>query len=481
MIDKDYRYYIHKTKNRKADKAYWHKKYRFRKKHVPWMLTLGCISLLSTGIGLTLYGRELSAYPTSPLIQIDHLILGTITTHQPSPTAGPTAIAPKPRAITPTPELHSWQNITIQKGDNLSRIFSQLGLSPRQVHEVMSLGKPVRPLALLRPGQLLQIAFKGDNDSRRLVALRLNFSPIEYLEVRAKDDKFRAKRISRNIQTRIETVTGTVESSLFKDGLQAGLTNKQIMELTQIFGWDIDFALDLRPGDKFKVLFEEHYLQDKKVQNGPILAAEFSNRGKTFQAIRYADGNGHSAYYTPTGLSMRKAFLRTPVNYSRISSHFNLRRKHPVLNRIRAHKGVDYAAPTGTPVKAAGDGKVVFVGHKGGYGKAVILQHGTKYSTLYGHLSRFKQGLKVGTKITQGEIIAYVGQTGLATGPHLHYEFLVNGVHRNPLTVKLPQANPIPSQLKQDFQRYATKLVAQLDAVDTTTVVLNQSSNPQSK
>lgn len=474
MIDKDYRYYIHKTKNRGA---YWHKKYRHRKKHVPWILTLGCISLLSIGIGLTLYGRELSAYPTRPLTQIDHLTLGTIAARQPLPTQKPAAIAAKPHAI--TPDLHNWQNITIKKGDNLSRIFSRLGLSPRQVHEVMSLGNPVRPLALLRPGQLLQIALKGDNDSRQLAALRLNFSPIEYLEVQAKDDKFQAKRISRNVQTRLETVTGTVENSLFKDGLQAGLTNKQIMELTQIFGWDIDFALDLRSGDNFKVLFEEHYLQDKKVQNGPIVAAEFTNRGKTFRAIRYPDGNGHSAYYTPAGLSMRKAFLRTPVNYSRISSHFNLRRKHPVLNRIRAHKGVDYAAPIGTPVKAAGDGKVVFVGRKGGYGKAVILQHGTKYSTLYGHLSRFKRGLKVGARISQGEVIAYVGQTGLATGPHLHYEFLVNGVHRNPLTVKLPQANPIPSQLQQDFQRHATKLVAQLDAADNTTVVLNQSLNSQ--
>jgi murein DD-endopeptidase MepM/ murein hydrolase activator NlpD len=171
---------------------------------------------------------------------------------------------------------------------------------------------------------------------------------------------------------------------------------------------------------------------------------------------------------------MRKAFLRTPVNYSRISSYFNLQRKHPILNRIRAHKGVDYAAPTGTPIKAAGDGRVAFVGRKGGYGNAIVLQHGIKYSTLYGHLSRFKRGLKIGAKIRQGEIIGYVGQTGLATGPHLHYEFLVNGIHRNPLTVKLPQASPIPAPLRQDFQKIAAKLVAKLDTINATTVVLNQ-------
>lgn len=439
------------------------------------MITSGCISILGAGIGLTLYGREL---PASPLAQIDHLTLTTVASHQQRPLPmtieEPAAtVQKKPQMAAPKPP--TWRNITIKKGDNLSRIFSRLGLSARQVHEVMSLGNPVRSLVRLRPGQLLQIKLEGGKGSRRLTALRLNFSPIEYLEVLAEEDKFEAKRVSRNIETRIETITGSIKSSLSEDGLQAGLTNKQIIELTQIFGWDIDFALDLRPGDNFKVLFEEHYFQNKKLQNGPILAAEFTNHGKTFQAIRYADANGHTGYYTPTGLSMRKAFLRTPVNYARISSHFNLRRKHPVLNRIRAHKGVDYAAPIGTPVKAAGDGKVLFVGRKGGYGKAIVLQHGAKYSTLYGHLSRFKRGLKAGSKIKQGTTIGYVGQTGLATGPHLHYEFLVNGVHRNPLTVKLPQAAPIPQQLKQDFQKHAAKLDAQLDAVDTA-IVLNQSN-----
>lgn len=472
MIDKDYRYYTPKSKNRKA---YWHRKYRHQKKRMPWIITLGCIGILSIGIGLTLYGRELSAYPTHPLIQIDHLTLGTMPSYQqPSPPLileEAAVAAPEPQAA--TPERYAWQNITVKKGDSLSRIFSRLGLGPRQVQEVMSLGEPVRPLAILRPGQLLQIALEGDNASRQLAALRLNFSPIEYLEVRAEADKLQASRVSRDFEAQTETITGTITRSLFEDGRQAGLSHKQIMQLTQIFSWDIDFVLDLRAGDSFKIIFEEHYFQDKKVQNGPILAAEFTNRGKTFRAIRYSNADGHADYYTPAGLSMRKAFLRTPVNYSRISSHFNLQRKHPILNRIRAHKGVDYAAPTGTPVKAAGDGKVIFLGHKGGYGKTIVLQHGTKYSTLYGHLSGFKRGLKRGSKITQGETIGYVGQTGLATGPHLHYEFLVNGVHRNPLTVELPQANPIPSQLKPGFQQYAAELAEQLDAVGTTTVVLN--------
>jgi murein DD-endopeptidase MepM/ murein hydrolase activator NlpD len=472
MIDKDYRYYIQNAKRRKA---YWRKKYRAKKKYKHWVITLGCISVLSMGIGLALYGRELPTYPTHPLIQTEHLAMNS---HQQTPTPIPLS-AEKSVVITTEPprsaqEPYAWQNIIIEKGDNLSRTFSQLGLSPHQVYTVMSLGKSVRPLAFLQPGQLLQIALEGDTDNRRLIALRLNFSPISYLEVRAENDGFRAKQVTRDIEAHLETITGTIKSSLFEDGLQAGLTNKQVMDLTQIFGWDIDFALDLRPGDSFKVLFEEHYFQDKKVQNGPIFAAEFTNRGKTFRAIRYTNANGDTNYYTPEGLSMRKAFLRTPVNYSRISSYFNLKRKHPILNRIRAHKGVDYAAPTGTLIKAAGDGKVTFVGRKGGYGNTIVLQHGVKYSTLYGHLSRFKRGLKVGAEVAQGEVIGYVGQTGLATGPHLHYEFLVNGTHRNPLTVKLPQANPIPAPLKQDFQKTAAKLVTKLDAANATTVVLNQ-------
>lgn len=477
MIDKDYR---HRIGNAKDRKAYWRKKYQSKeKKPVRWVIILGAISTLSIGVGLALYGRELPAYPTPPLAQTNHLTSETITSHQhtsmsPSATSERSAITtanPSPRSAQ---KPYTWQNITVEKGDNLSRIFSQLGLSPRQVYAVMSLGESVHSLENLQPGQLLQIAIKGNTDHRQLTALRLNFSPISYLEVRAEEGGLQAKQVTRNVDTHIETITGTIETSLFEDGLQAGLTNRQIIKLTQIFGWDIDFALDLRSKDSFKVLFEERYLQGKKVKNGPILAAEFTNRGKTFRAIRHTDANGNIGYYTPKGLNMRKAFLRTPVNYSRISSYFNLKRKHPILNRIRAHKGVDYAAPIGTPIKAAGDGKVTFVGRKGGYGKAIVLQHGTKYSTLYGHLSAFKRGLKIGMKVEQGEIIGYVGQTGLATGPHLHYEFLVNGIHRDPLTVKLPQANPIPAPLKQKFQTLAARLVGKLEAASKTTVVLNQ-------
>jgi murein DD-endopeptidase MepM/ murein hydrolase activator NlpD len=246
-----------------------------------------------------------------------------------------------------------------------------------------------------------------------------------------------------------------------------------IMELAAIFGWDIDFALDIRRGDHFTVVYQEYYLEGKKVRDGDILAAEFTNQGKSYRAIRYVDADGNAGFYTPEGLSLRKAFLRTPVKFSRISSRFTLHRKHPILNRIRAHKGVDYAAPRGTPIRATGDGKVVFRGRKGGYGRTIVIQHGSKYSTLYGHMSRYNGKVKLGRRVRQGQVIGYVGSSGLATGPHLHYEFRIDGVHRNPLTVKLPVAEPIAKRYRDDFQKLATPLIAQLELLTRSLVARN--------
>jgi murein DD-endopeptidase MepM/ murein hydrolase activator NlpD len=238
-----------------------------------------------------------------------------------------------------------------------------------------------------------------------------------------------------------------------------------IMQLAHIFGWDIDFALNIRNGDSFSVIYQEDYLNGKKLNDGPILAAEFINQGHVYRAIRYTDPTGNSDYYDPSGKSMRKAFLRTPVEFTRISSGFTMGRFHPILNKIRAHKGVDYAAPTGTPIKATGDGKITFRGRKGGYGNVVILQHGARYSTLYGHMSKFRGGLAVGSRVRQGQVIGYVGMTGLATGPHLHYEFRIDGVHRDPLRVKLPGAEPLGNKYRDDFNSKAKALIAKLDLI----------------
>jgi murein DD-endopeptidase MepM/ murein hydrolase activator NlpD len=248
------------------------------------------------------------------------------------------------------------------------------------------------------------------------------------------------------------------------------------MEMAGIFGWDIDFALELRKGDSFKLLYEEHFLDGNKLRNGPILMAEFNNDGKLFKAVRYQTPDGNTSYYDPDdGRNKKRAFIRTPVKFARISSRFTNGRFHPVLKKWRAHRGVDYAAPTGTPIKAAGNGKVIFRGTKGGYGKTVIIQHGTKYTTLYAHLSKYAKSSKKGRTIKQGQIIGYVGKTGLATGPHLHYEFRVNGVHRNPLTVKLPKADPINSKYRKDFDQKTAEIQNTFDLMSSSSPQVAQS------
>ena len=236
------------------------------------------------------------------------------------------------------------------------------------------------------------------------------------------------------------------------------------MELANIFGYDIDFAREIRKGDHFELVYEEKQVDGEKVGTGEILAARFTNRGKEYQAVRYTNKQGITSYYLPNGQSMRKAFIRTPVDFARISSRFSMGRKHPILNKIRAHKGVDYAAPRGTPIKAAGAGKVILAGRKGGYGNTVIIQHGGTYRTLYAHMNGFARGVRNGVAVKQGQVIGYIGTTGLSTGPHLHYEFLVNGVHRDPLSIKLPMADPIAANEKQRFLQQTQPLFAQLES-----------------
>ena len=240
------------------------------------------------------------------------------------------------------------------------------------------------------------------------------------------------------------------------------------MNIAGIFAWDVDFVLDIRRGDSYYVQYEEIWQDDKYVSDGEIIAAEFNNDGRTIQAIRFIDDNQHSEYFTPTGDSVRKAFIRAPVDFTRISSNFNPNRKHPILNQIRAHRGVDYAAPKGTPIKASGDGKVIFRGTKSGYGKTVILQHGGNITTLYAHMSNYVAKVGVGTRVRQGQTIGYVGMTGLATANHLHYEYRLNGVHRNPRTVDLPDAEPIDAQYRDKFMAVAEPILRELEQFKNT-------------
>ena len=375
--------------------------------------------------------------------------------------------------VATTPEAspeYQWITAKVKRGDSLAVIFKRNKLSAVDLHNIMKLGKPTKRLRNLQPGQTFKVMV---DDEHALQALHYDISRLETLVIQRDAGNFVTDYHHKHVEKRTNHAAAMITSSLFEAGRDAGLSIKLTMEMAHIFGWDIDFALDMRKGDHFTLIYEEHFLDGEKVNEGPILAAEFVNQGKSYKAIRYTDASGRSDYYSPKGLSMRKAFLRTPVDFRRISSRFG-KRKHPVLNRIRMHKGVDYAAPRGTPIKASGDGKVIFKGRKGGYGRAVIIQHGGRYRTLYAHMASYRKGIRVGKRVKQGQTIGYVGSSGRATGPHLHYEFRVNGVHRNPLTIRLPNAQPIKAKYKDDFISHAQTMISQITMHKETNIALNQ-------
>ncbi|WP_425434226.1 OapA family protein [Marinobacter zhejiangensis] len=365
------------------------------------------------------------------------------------------------------PQLN-WSDFEIKSGDTLSALFRQAGFNDGLMLSVIHGEGDAGDLQHLYAGETISFA---TNDADELVAINLQRSRLESLKIERGEEGFSGEKVIQEPEIRLTYAEAEIESSLFGAGQRAGLTDKLTMELAGIFGWDIDFVLDIRRGDTFSVVYEELYLDGEKIDNGRILAASFNNDDRELKAVFYTDDDGVSAYYTPDGRSMRKAFLRTPVDFARISSHFNLARRHPVLHRIRAHKGTDYAAGPGTPIRAAGDGKVLLAGRKGGYGNTVVLQHGNNITTLYAHMQGFARGVRTGGRVNQGQVIGYVGSSGLATGPHLHYEFRVNGAPRNPVTVPLPDAEPIPSQEVARFETATQSLLAQLDTYRSTSAI----------
>ncbi|UCC56850.1 MAG: peptidoglycan DD-metalloendopeptidase family protein, partial [Gammaproteobacteria bacterium] len=384
----------------------------------------------------------------------------------------PTELAQEtPEVAEQTPEpAGEWHEVTVKSGNSMDYIFAKLDLPPQQLHAIVSQGGAANNLKKIYPGQKLRFL---TNDHNGLLRLEYQIDKLNSLTIARAGDAFEISTTHRTPERRVTHANGTINSSLYMAAQEAGLPDSLTMELANIFGWDIDFALDIRTGDQFTILYDEKYLDGEKVGTGNILAAEFINGGKVFQAVRYTDQGGKTDYYSLDGKSMRKAFLRTPVDYRRISSKFSLGRKHPILNRIRSHKGVDYAASTGTPIRATGDGKIIYRASKGGYGKTIIIQHGTKYSTLYAHMSRYKGGLRKGSRVKQGQTIGYVGSSGLATGPHLHYELRINGVHRNPLSAKLPGAPPLDKKYRDDFQQKSAALIAQLETIRSIQVARN--------
>ena len=370
----------------------------------------------------------------------------------------------------PEPALKRY-SVAIGRGDSLYSIFKSNGFELSDLEAIVKSSEDTRRLARLVPSQRLEFYLTLDNRVSKLVHY---LDDTRSLHIRRNGVGYDSKLVDVPLDSHIASATGTIDASLFVAGQRAGLSDKIIMQMVEIFGWDVDFALDIRTGDRFSVVYEELYKDGEKLKDGNILAANFTNQGKTTRIVRYQYPHGRSAYFTPDGVSIRKAFLRSPVSYSRISSRFSRSRLHPKLNRFRAHRGVDYAAARGTPIKAAGDGKVESIGYNGGYGKAIVLRHGAVYTTLYAHMSRFARGLRRGQRVSQGQTIGYIGSTGLATGPHLHYEFQVRGVHRNPLRVKLPKAAPIEKKYKQDFLLKTRELVARLDVVTNPTLAADE-------
>jgi murein DD-endopeptidase MepM/ murein hydrolase activator NlpD len=365
------------------------------------------------------------------------------------------------------PPEYEQLTLTIKRGDTLDALFRRNKLDLGHLGMIVRLPDAAPHLKRLIPGDEFQI----EHDEGSLVSLYHELDLTSALKVSKEESGFSAEIIDRPIEVRRKLAYGKINTSLFESATAAGLADKLIMNLAGIFAWDVDFVLDIRGGDHYYILFEEIYQDGAYITDGNVIAAEFNNNGRTFQAIRYVDKGGRSDYYTPEGLSVRKAFVRAPVDFTRISSSFNPRRKHPILNTIRAHRGVDYAAPSGTPINTAGDGKVIFRGKKNGYGNAIIVQHGGNITTLYAHMSRFHDSSRVGRRVVQGQTIGYVGRTGLATAPHLHYEYRLNGVHRNPRTVKLPQADPIKEEYRADFLAAAGPILDELLQYKRTRVV----------
>lgn len=421
-----------------------------------------------------------------PLIGIA-LVTG-LGTNDPKPATAETPVMVAADVALPTPEERDAAEITrdviepvilpepepefdklflkVGRGDTMEKLFRRNSLDIGQLMAIAQLDEAKKRFRRIKPGDIFEVT----HDGGKIVSLYSKLDLTSALQIERQESGFEAQVIERSVEIRTRHAYGVIESSLFESAAQAGLSDKTIMNVAGIFAWDVDFILDIRTGDNYYVQYEEIWQDDEFVTDGEIIVAEFNNNGRQIQAIRFKDKNDVTDYFTPKGDSVRKAFIRAPVDFTRISSNFNPNRRHPILNTIRAHRGVDYAAPRGTPIKAAGDGKVIFRGTKSGYGKVVIVQHGGNITTLYAHMSSFAAKAGLGTRVRQGQTIGFVGMTGLATANHLHYEYRLNGAHRNPRTVSLPDAEPIKEEYRQRFLTEAAPILEELERFKSTRV-----------
>ncbi len=389
----------------------------------------------------------------------DRDVSEAITTFEPDPRYTEVALEElKARQEQPAePEPATTEEvISIAPGESLSTIFQKRDIPARELQLILASGPLATRLHRVYPGH--KLTFVTD-EGGLLLRFVHSSGPLERLVFERDGDTYSARKEIEQPTTKVAFRHATIKHSLFVAAQRAGLEDALIMRLVKVFQWDIDFLLDIREGDEFSLLFEERYLDDQFIDTGNILAAQFVSQGERHRAVRYVDDE----FYSPEGESMRKDFLRAPLEFTRISSNFNLRRHHPLFKISMPHRGIDYAAPVGTPVRAAGEGTVSVAGRTTPNGNYVVLQHGETFETKYLHLSRIARGIRKGSRVKQGKVIGYVGATGYATGPHLHYEFLVNGVHHNPRTVELPKAKPIPASERRRFEESTAPLLAQLD------------------
>lgn len=363
--------------------------------------------------------------------------------------------------VNANPDEAYWHEERIQRGETIASVLARLEVDDPDAVQKLRGAREARALYQLVPGKTIRAKVTADG---KLVALRYLAGGKLY-SVERVGETFTVTQQPAQLETRILMRSGEIRSSLFAAADAANFPDAVAIQIAEIFSTDIDFHKDLRKGDRFTVVFEAFYHQGELVKTGRALAAEFINQGKAYQAVYFQNSEGQGGYYTPEGKNIRKAFLRSPLEFSRISSGFSNARFHPVLQQWRAHKGIDYAAPAGARVKATADGVVQFAGRQGGYGNLVVLRHQSKYTTWYGHLSRFAARLRTGSRVVQGDVIGYVGATGLATGPHLHYEFRINDVHQNPLRVAMPSAPPITPEHRAAFEAAVQPLALRLQVL----------------
>ena len=357
-----------------------------------------------------------------------------------------------------TPPSEEWEIITTRKGDTLTDIFKRVGLSQKTLYAILHKNAHAKDLSVVKPNQQVQFLIQDGVLEKMIYPL----STVKRLEIYRKDERYLSRLNSRKITTHNHYITATVKNSLYMTAKRNKIPYKLIQQMSHIFNWEMDFSRDVREGDHFTIVYKALFVENKQVGIGDIVAVTYNNRGRTFKAIHHVDKNGHYDYYTPEGKSLRKAFSRYPVKFSHISSPFSLSRNHPILKRRRPHKGVDLAATIGTPIRAIGDGRIKSIGPNNGYGNMITIEHNKTYTTVYAHMLKFRKGLSRGDVVKRDEIIGYVGQSGLATGPHCHFEFHINSVAKNPTTVDLPHAAPVPTHEMASFQSNSGILLAQM-------------------